>query len=248
MRVWLASYPRSGNTFARMILNEAFAVKSTSVYELENSAIQEVPWLRERVGYAGDLKSIDLASRQWVAVKTHGYPTDNEPAIYVVRDGRAAICSYAHWIQYNSDIEPTIEELIEGKVWPGSWTDHFNAWNPEHRPNTLLIRYEDLQSRQANVLRRISTFLNVPQRGPVTQQFNELHDLEPTLFRNASNKLNAEEMLPWEDLFYGVHGDLMKHLRYGCTGLSGWTARTVGKLYATTERMRIRLLRPLRGG
>jgi hypothetical protein len=83
-----------------MILSEAFGVKSPSIYELENSAIQEVPWFRERVGYAGDLKSIDLTSRQWVAVKTHGYPTDNEPAIYVVRDVRAAICSYGHRIQY----------------------------------------------------------------------------------------------------------------------------------------------------
>ncbi len=33
MIVWLASYPRSGNTFFRIILNSIFGIKTYSVYD-----------------------------------------------------------------------------------------------------------------------------------------------------------------------------------------------------------------------
>jgi hypothetical protein len=230
MRLWLASYPRSGNTLTRMILNQAFGVKSTSVYERENSSMQEVPWLRDRIGYAGDLRSIDQPSPDWVAVKTHGHPTDDDPAIYVVRDGRAAIVSYAHWLGSNSDIRPTIEELIEGNVWPGSWTGHFDAWSPERRPHTLLLRYEDLRSGRADAFQKISRFLMIPQLCPFTQEFEELNKLEPTLFRTADNEQNVKEMRQYEGLFYSIHGDLMNHLQYGNAGVCGRARRAVRKI------------------
>ncbi len=33
MIVWLASYPRSGNTFFRVILNSIFDIKTYSIYD-----------------------------------------------------------------------------------------------------------------------------------------------------------------------------------------------------------------------
>ena len=32
MIVWLASYPRSGNTFFRIVLNQLYGIKTTSIY------------------------------------------------------------------------------------------------------------------------------------------------------------------------------------------------------------------------
>jgi Sulfotransferase domain len=214
MRLWLASYPRSGNTFLRMILNEAFSIKSTSVYSSEDSAMRERPWLMDRIGYAGELETVEDGSSEWVAVKTHDLPSDLEPAIYVVRDGRAAIVSYRHMLVAYANMSPTLSELIEGKVWPGSWSNHFDAWNPEGRKNTLFLKYEDAKSQTEKTCDKISRFLNVKQKSEFTQKFDELNRMEPTLFRSADNERNIAEISSEAHLFDQMHGNLMRKLGY----------------------------------
>lgn len=211
MKLWLASYPRSGNTFTRMILNQCFGIRSTSVYEQENASMPEVPWLAERIGYAGDA---GLAGTEWIALKTHGYPSDDAPAIYVVRDGRAATVSYAHWLKTEGGRSATFDELIRGEIWPGSWTDHFKAWDPENRPATLLLRYEDLILDRPGVIQKIEDFLKTKANNPFTITFDELNKLSPTLFRSGHNKKNIDEFRHSERLFYEHHRQLMQHLGY----------------------------------
>jgi hypothetical protein len=98
MKLWIASYPRSGNTLVRLILNQAFGVKSTSIYPDETDAMRSRPWLMDRLGF-----SEEEMPGEWLAVKTHNPPIDDMPAIYVVRDGRAAIVSFG----IGSRITPT---------------------------------------------------------------------------------------------------------------------------------------------
>jgi hypothetical protein len=214
MKIWLASYPRSGNTFLRLILNQAFGIRSTSVYPSEDSGMCRRSWLMERIGYAGKLGTIDNESRELVAVKTHDPPPDDGLAIYVVRDGRAAITSYRHMLKDYEDVSPTLDELIEGHVWPGSWSAHYKSWNPKSRPNTLFLKFEDVQSNAAAACTEISSFLQVRQKADFTQNFDELNRLEPTLFRSASNDRNIAEMLDHINLFNKLHGDLMRTLGY----------------------------------
>jgi len=209
MKLWIASYPRSGNTFVRLILNEAFGIKSTSVYPSESGAMKERPWLVERIGFTDAERP-----NEWLAVKTHDTPTDDGPAIYLVRDGRAAIASYRHMLNDFTDLRPDLPNLIRGETWPGSWTDHFRAWNPEERSNTLLLRYEEMKDDPASVCRKIGAFLKIDQIATFEQQFEELHALEPALFRVASNEKNIAEMQPHIALFDDFHAPLMRRLGY----------------------------------
>ena len=158
--VWLASYPRSGNTFLRTILWHCFGLRSASVYPKDlggNRALEEYvghiehgPEIRDRLGENG----IPL-------IKTHERPTDVNPAMYVVRDGRAACVSL--W-RFGGKTIP-LEAVIEGRHRFGTWADHVQAWNPKHRPNTLLLRYEDLRDDLPGSLDRIGRFLNKPPVG-----------------------------------------------------------------------------------
>jgi len=75
-------------------------------------------------------------------IKTHKYPSDTKRAIYVIRDGRAATASL--WNFYRRRIR--LESIIEGRTSFGTWSAHVNAWNPTERPNTLLLRYEDMEA------------------------------------------------------------------------------------------------------
>lgn len=153
--VWLASYPRSGNTFLRTILWHCFGLRSASVYPrdlggnqaLENYVghIEHGPQLRDRLRESG----VPL-------IKTHELPKDANPAIYVVRDGRAACVSL--W-KFGGKAIP-LEAVIAGQHRFGTWADHVLAWNPKHRPNTLLLKYEDLRDDLPGCMGGISRFLN----------------------------------------------------------------------------------------
>ncbi|HMJ91237.1 MAG TPA: hypothetical protein VK530_15560, partial [Candidatus Acidoferrum sp.] len=90
MIVWLASYPRSGNTFFRIVLHHVYNLKTFSVYndpELEKIGVAEV------VGHETMPASLDelRSSSEVFFVKTHELPADKDPAIYIVRDGRDAL-------------------------------------------------------------------------------------------------------------------------------------------------------------
>jgi len=80
--IWLASYPRSGNTFFRIILHEVYGIKS--------------------VAYTGPfMEKGDYSPEEYPVIKTHLLPDqlpedDKTPSIYLVRDGRDAIVSMAH--------------------------------------------------------------------------------------------------------------------------------------------------------
>lgn len=158
--VWLASYPRSGNTFLRTILWHCFGLRSASLYPKDlggNRALEEYvghiehgPQMRSQLGENG----IPL-------IKTHELPQDANRAIYVIRDGRPACVSL--W-RFGGKAIP-LEAVIEGRHRFGTWADHVRAWNPRQRSSTLLLRYEDLRDDLPACLTGISRFLSRPVVG-----------------------------------------------------------------------------------
>src|SRR5690242_8668498 len=102
--VWIASYPRSGNTFLRIILQNVFRLASYSLYRLEGQnhhdpsaeALETAPFLPKNWR---QLISSRNEEGKPVLIKTHGPPDDDGAAIYLIRDGRAAIQSYYHYHQ-----------------------------------------------------------------------------------------------------------------------------------------------------
>lgn len=155
--VWLSSYPRSGNTFLRTILWHCFGLRSASVYPHDlggNRALEE---------YVGHIEHgpgmLDRLRQNGVSlVKTHERPLDATPAIYVIRDGRAACVSL--WKFYQMSIP--LDAIIEGRHRFGTWADHVAAWSPRTRPNTLLLAYEELKGDLPGSLEKISRFLSRP--------------------------------------------------------------------------------------
>lgn len=154
--VWLASYPRSGNTLLRTVLWHCFGLKSGSVYANDLGGNRQLEAYVGHIERAPDGRLHFPASNgQLPLLKTHGYPNDNSPAIYVIRDGRAACVSL--WAFYDKKL--SLEDIVEGRHRFGTWTQHVDAWQPWNRPDTLLLRYEDLAGHLPVALRQISGFL-----------------------------------------------------------------------------------------
>ena len=153
--IWLSSYPRSGNTFVRTILYQCFNIKSGSAYknDLGGNLI-----LENYVGHIEQNKDRSITFPEGVLpiIKTHGPAKNNFSTIYVIRDGRAAAVSL--WEYYNQ--KTSLLDVIEGNHKFGIWSRHVESWDPLSRPNTLLIKYEDIILNLDLVLIQISDFLD----------------------------------------------------------------------------------------
>lgn len=145
--IWIASFPRSGNTYLRTILHQCFGAYSTSHYDGDlghNRALEAY------VGHVdlNDDDALELPADRTLFIKTHEKPPNPDPAIYVVRDGRAAVASLYQFARG----QLSVEDIITGRTRFGTWADHLRAWSPRVRPNTLLLRYEDLVANLAGML------------------------------------------------------------------------------------------------
>jgi hypothetical protein len=219
--VWLASYPRSGNTLARQVLRQVFGLESYSQYN-DPKDIGERPDVAAAVGHVRfespwpEFIAAAHEAAEPVVVKTHHPPQDDAAAIYVVRDGRAAVVSFYHLLhdlRRRDDV--TIERVIDGDTPFGSWSDHLDAWQPFDRPRTLLVRFEDLLAKPAEVVAAMAGLLGVAPKGTWRNQTDRLQGMFPEFFRGGSDARNIGELsAPQAALFWGRHAGWMERLGY----------------------------------
>lgn len=225
MIVWLASYPRAGNTFLRIILNSLFHVKTASVYSGPLEGI--MPEYNQLVGYVrpeGSLQSLQ-ASEATYFIKTHELPStsDNSTAIYIVRDGRDTLVSYAHFAltfepehYSNRTFQETLRMLIESKQHFGGWSKHVESWK-KRDGSTVIIRYEDLINDPVGLVikacKRVK--LALPPLSGTLPDFESLKATIPSFFRKGkSGNWKLEMSAELEELFWSIHGTTMLQMGY----------------------------------
>ncbi len=216
--MWLACYPRSGSSFLRIILKQVFGLSSCSLYEGEIARWEIAPGVADLVGHYERGARAKSVERNGVSgleiVKSNEPPLDNEPAIYLIRDGRSAIVSYYHYLNDIQGLPATLEELIHGEVFPGFWADHYKAWAPRRRPRTLFLRYEELTRSPKDACAKIADFIGKPPINDLRLGFSDLHERFPAYFRCGDDEKNIAEIEPHQKLFDSIHGDVMRELGY----------------------------------
>ncbi len=134
-RTALASFPRSGNTWVRFLLEKSAGELCGSIY-------------KDRIMPRG---------AEGIAIKTHALDSDKyDRAIHIVRNPFDVIESYFFWkrdvagkkIEWDENVRTTIAE----------WRDHTKHWLaapcPVHR-----VRYEDLKAQPSKELGAILRWL-----------------------------------------------------------------------------------------
>jgi hypothetical protein len=152
--IWLASYPRSGNTMLRSVLWHCFGLRSGSVYRNDLGGDAK---LEERCGHVEWDGDRIVFTHQQPIIKTHEPPIDDSPAIYMVREGRAACVSM--WKFYDRAIP--LVEVVAGNHRFGSWSAHLAAWQPWKRPDTLFIDFDQACADPTMLVDRVSRFIEV---------------------------------------------------------------------------------------
>ena len=183
MIIWLASYPKSGNTLLRSMLS-AYLFDKEGKFKFDLlSKIKIFPNKEIFKNLAIDannnneiiknsVKAQNLFNKKESVgfIKTHNmlynfnkdYPFTNLDntlgVIYIVRDPRNVVLSYAHHL--NQSVEETMKFMIMGKGNDidimGNWSENYLSWQIlKHYNKYLLVKYEDL------ILNREKTFLKI---------------------------------------------------------------------------------------
>ena len=214
MIVWLASFPRSGNGFFRVVSRTLFSQEIHSIYPEKNKPVN-----------AAELQRMQRDDRIYL-VKTHELPIDTSPAIYLVRDGRDSLVSLA-WFHLTSQNEPhrniapgkfkkKLQKEINSKAF-GGWSGNCLSWT-QRDYQTVVVRFEDLTSRPENVVGKALEDINVySQRTERSEPptFEQLQHQNLFLYRKGQSgdwrNQMSEEL---HELFWQKHGEAMRALDY----------------------------------
>jgi hypothetical protein len=240
--VWIASYPRSGNTFLRIILESAFNLPSYSIYYVEGTghpdpsaeALDKAPRLPQN--WRNMLANTDSAIP--IFIKTHDHPPDAAPTIFIARDGRAAIHSYFYYHKKFAFEQPSLTDVISGACQFGSWSEHYQAWHPKTRPNTLLLLYDELVNDPDGIIARLSQFLNLTPQNASLPDFQELQRRSPAFFRRGQNTDFLKEWTAGHmALFNQLHAAAMGDLGFGLVPSPGPSDGAIQELAQSAARL-----------
>jgi glycosyltransferase involved in cell wall biosynthesis len=232
--IWLASFPRSGNTFVRNILLDVYGIESSTYHQEDHP--------------------LDENYHEYTFVKTHLLPDQlphgsDIPAVYLVRDGRDALISLAHHrsdiIVPGSDLMSNLKEAIlaaEGSYF-GGWSANVEAWL---KRADIVIRFEDLVQDPIGQIERIrAVYPDLPQPDTTklptfeSQKFGAPRygsggkiapDDQKKALEITGNWFRKGKTNGWKDeftadlhrLFWSYHRITMERLGYTYTGEQGF--------------------------
>ncbi len=223
MVILLASYPRSGNTWFRALAHVMFGIRGADCHHPSGELSKEAG-LRELGLLIGQSSLAHVEESSLGFLKTHEMADDDDqrPAICLVRDGRDAYVSYAHFALTFSpnpsgvDFQTQLRTMVQSTDFFGGWSRNVESWLARKSP-TVIVRYEDMLADPNQCLRESMERLGVrvPATGKRPPEFGELKKMEPNFFRKGKAGSWREEMTPEiEDLFWTHHGATMTRLGY----------------------------------
>lgn len=189
--VWVSSYPRSGNTFLRIVMHRLYGVRTSVIYDVDGVAERLGPALigfEERPGTLAAMRDSPVPH----FVKTHrqrdAEVSEADRAICLVRDGRDAIVSWGHYESERTgrDFRAEVRRAIERRkpLGTGSWGRTVLSWVRPVASHRVLLRYEDLIVDPVGSVGRVLPGLS-PLPGASVPSFAELHGVDPGFFRRG---------------------------------------------------------------
>ena len=183
MLIWLASYPKSGNTLLRSML-AAYLFSKDGIYDFSLiKNIKQFPHGGLFIKMGIDIKNHNETIKNYIKaqesfnkkdavqfLKTHSYlfNFNKENAftdfnntlgvIYIVRDPRNVVTSFSKYRGLTNEemADFMITGSGDGLTWTNNWASNFHSWKLfKKHERYLLIKYEDL------INKRELTFLNI---------------------------------------------------------------------------------------
>jgi hypothetical protein len=234
--VWIASYPKSGNTWVRfLVCNLVFGpVDSAATLNRQAPDIHELGAAAEPPSAPGFMKThFPYSTALPLATHTAG-------AIYIVRDPADVMLSNYHYGKRSgaaarddaSALDRYVDAFIAARGDPrwiklgmGNWDDNVRSWlEAEHKFPVLRIRYEDLLTDGIKVAGLLCRALGIAPTAEHVAKAVAAASFE-SLRRIEEADINARRV----GIFYKpyLHGTIGAGLRFMRSGSSGEAMRAL---------------------
>ena len=198
MIIWLASYPKSGNTWIRLFLDNLFS--SSDKFNINQNLIQQFPLRKHFSGLTENINNQNELAKNCIDAQLR-LNLDNK--IKILKTQLFSKKNYENAIEFmekdkvigggNEDADlPTII---------GSWSNHYKSWK-KFKKNYLLVKYEDLLKDPNNEFFKITNYLkNVAnynfdqkdiKKAIVDCDFQNLSDQEDTFGFDGNSPTNKK--------------------------------------------------------
>lgn len=225
--IWLASFPRSGNTFVRNILFHCYGIQT-------GAFARDAP------------KNRGTGYMQYKVVKTHELPEyvipadASIPVVCIVRDGRDAVVSAAHHrsmiVAPGTPFLDNLVEAIEARdgSYFGGWSRNVLSWLQRAQ---LVIHFEELVKDPIGCVERMRTLIDLPEPRLEALPTFESQKNAQTRYGNVQRIDGHSQMFfrrgavgGWKDdmpetlhaRFWSLHGKAMELLGYRLDGTLEW--------------------------
>jgi len=213
-RVYLASFPRSGNHWMRYLIEELTDVATSSVFhdDVPRHMKKRYPWVAfmPKNGYNGERRY--PTQDDLVVVKTHypcnnKNPGDNLPYIKTIRILRNPVDSFrSHYNWYR--------DFAKQRLGPGyldtfikDWRRFQEYWNK--KPNVYTIRYEDLMTDTFGTLKGVVKELGLNCTDVDIQRAVDKHPPKGSILKHLNTFSNRQL-----DKIRGDLSDLLDDFNY----------------------------------
>lgn len=234
--VWLASYPKSGNTWLRFLL---YCVVY-GVPERSADVVRRIPDIHQR-----DRWTPEDEHGPYRFIKSHFELTQTHPmleqtcrAIHIIRDPRDVILSALNYRDLTGQGAPTrtrrgyVRKFIRRggdrhwcKAGFGTWASHADSWRSANQFPVLGIRYEDLKADLRASLEEILAFLEIDATEKRVRDAIEASSFSAMQATERREKASAAGDAP--NLFIGDNESAQKGLLFVSKGASGQSLDTV---------------------
>jgi hypothetical protein len=161
--IFLASYPKSGNTWTRFLIANLIYPEKHPDFSNINDLVPDPEAMAKR--------DLERAARPRL-LKSHQYFDPRYPkVIYIVRDPRDVVLSEYYFdikrraIPDDFPLPQFVARFVRGEVnhHSGTWYENAASWFYTRRrdPRFLLVKYEALQSQAMDEMERIAGFLGI---------------------------------------------------------------------------------------
>jgi aryl sulfotransferase len=231
--VWIASYPRSGNTWLRFLLCGYFLGSARGSLEVEGRIPNlhrghiDAAWAHDPV--------LGKTHLQWT--ERHPHRLESRGCIYLIRHPKDVLLSNLNYFKLQGGATADRAFALDfihcgGVPWwredMGSWEEHASSWIESSSLPRLVIRYEAMRAKPHAALARVIQFLGLlPEPAKVDRAVRECDlphlrqlELEERQARHGVLFPNGFEQLE-PDRFFFHQGGVGQDLSLLGAGLDG---------------------------
>lgn len=210
--VWLASYPKSGNTWVRFLVYALLYGPPKQSIDVS----RRIPDLHRKIPFHPPESGALFAKTHLALSDHHPKLAETERAVHILRHPKDVLLSALNYRRLNGATEAELpsrtyaESFIRAggdPMWAqqghGTWVSHAESWTSTDRFPVLTVRYEDLKADAGAGLRTIAEFCSIDAddariaAAVKAASFDQLRALE------VREKASPPKAQPAERLFVG---------------------------------------------